>query len=62
MKIISVLGCSTQENSFKVDGAIKIFHNIQKQKQYLTTKQPLQKVLQGILHTESESKQNYKRT
>jgi hypothetical protein len=28
----------------------------------MTTKQPLQKILQGILHTESESKQNQERT
>jgi hypothetical protein len=28
----------------------------------MTTKPPLQKILQGILHTESESKQNHERT
>jgi hypothetical protein len=28
----------------------------------MTTKPPLQKILQGILHTEDESKQNYERT
>jgi hypothetical protein len=38
--------------SFKIDGAIKVF----------PTKPPLQKILQGILHTENESKQNYERT
>jgi hypothetical protein len=27
----------------------------------MTTKPPLQKILQGILHTESESKQNHER-
>jgi hypothetical protein len=27
--------------SFKIDGAIKIFHNKQKPKQYVTTKPPL---------------------
>jgi hypothetical protein len=27
----------------------------------MTTKPPLQKILQGILHTEDESKQNHKR-
>jgi hypothetical protein len=48
--------------SFKIDGAIKIFHNKQKLKQYMTTKPPLQKIFQGILHTENESKQNHKRT
>jgi hypothetical protein len=47
--------------SFKIDGAIKVFHNNQKLKQYLTTKPPLQKILQGILHTESDSKQNHER-
>jgi hypothetical protein len=47
--------------SFKTDGAIKIFHNKQKLKQYMTTKPPLQKILQGILHTEDECKQNHKR-
>jgi hypothetical protein len=36
---------------FKIDGAIKIFHNKQKLKQYMTTKPPVQKILQGILHT-----------
>jgi hypothetical protein len=28
----------------------------------MTTKPPLQKVLQGILHKENESKQNHERT
>jgi hypothetical protein len=28
----------------------------------MTTKPPLQKVLQGILHIENESKQNHRRT
>jgi hypothetical protein len=41
--------------SFKIDGAIKVFHDKQKLKQYMTTKPPLQKILQGILHTENES-------
>jgi Mg2+/Co2+ transporter CorB len=48
--------------SFKIDRVIKVFHNKQKLKQYMTTKPTLQKILQGILHTESESKQNHKRT
>jgi hypothetical protein len=47
--------------SFKIDGAIRIFHDKQKLKQ-LTTKPPLQKIHQGILHTENESKQNQERT
>jgi hypothetical protein len=45
--------------SLKIDGAIKVFHDKQKQNQYMTTKPPLQKILQGILHTENESKQNH---
>jgi hypothetical protein len=45
--------------SFKIGGVIKVFHDKQKLKQYMTTKLPLQKILQGILHTESESKQNH---
>jgi response regulator RpfG family c-di-GMP phosphodiesterase len=48
--------------SLKIDGTIKVFHNKQKLKQYMTTKPPLQKILQGILHTENESKQNHERT
>jgi hypothetical protein len=47
--------------SFKIDGTIKVFHEKQKLKQYMTMKLPLQKILQGILHTESESKQNHER-
>jgi hypothetical protein len=47
--------------SFKIDGAIKAFHDKKKLKQYMTTKPPLQKILQGILHTENESKQNHER-
>jgi hypothetical protein len=31
-------------------------------KQYMTTKPPVQKILQGILHMENESKQNHERT
>jgi hypothetical protein len=51
----------TAKLSFKIDGAIKIFQDKQQLKQYMTTKPPLQKILQGILHTEDESKQNHKR-
>jgi hypothetical protein len=40
----------------------KSFHDVQKLKQYMTTKPPLQKILQGILHTENESKPNHERT
>jgi hypothetical protein len=35
--------------SFKIDGKIKVFYNKQKLEQYMTTKSPLQKILQGIL-------------
>jgi hypothetical protein len=47
--------------SFKINGAIKVFHHKQKIKQYVTTKPPLQKILQGILHTESETQHNHER-
>jgi hypothetical protein len=48
--------------SFKIDRAIKIFHDKKKLKQYMTTKPPLHKILKGILLTEDESKQNHERT
>jgi hypothetical protein len=41
--------------SFKIDEAIKVFCDKQKLKQYVITKPPLKKILQGILHTESET-------
>jgi hypothetical protein len=49
--------------SFKIDRAIKAFHDKQKQKlkQYMNTKPPLQKILQGILHTESETQHIHER-
>jgi hypothetical protein len=47
--------------SFKIDGAIKVFHDKQKLKQHMTTNPRLQKILQGILHIECESKQNHER-
>jgi hypothetical protein len=47
--------------SFKIYGAIKVFHHKQKLKQYMTSKPPTQNILQRILHTESESKQNNER-
>jgi vacuolar-type H+-ATPase catalytic subunit A/Vma1 len=50
----------SEKLSFKIR-AIKIFHDKQKLKQYMTTMPTLQKILQGILHTEDKSKQNYKR-
>jgi hypothetical protein len=61
MKITSTLGLYLAKLSFKIDGAIKIFHNKQNLKQYMTIKPPLQKILQEILHTEDKSKQNHKR-
>jgi hypothetical protein len=48
--------------SLKIDGSIKVFCDKQKLKQYMTTKPTLQKILQEIIHTESESKQNHERT
>jgi hypothetical protein len=45
--------------SFKIHGAINVTNDKQKLKQYMTTKPPLQKILQAILHTESESKQKH---
>jgi hypothetical protein len=51
----------TAKLSFKIDGGIKVFHDKQKLKQYVTTKPPLQKILQGILHTESEAQHNHER-
>jgi hypothetical protein len=47
--------------SFKINGAIKVFQDKQKLKQYVTTKPPLQNILQGILQTESETKHNHER-
>jgi hypothetical protein len=46
--------------SLKIDGAIKGIHNKQKLKQYMTTKPLLQKILQGILHTENKANKNTK--
>jgi hypothetical protein len=48
--------------SFKIDGAIKVFHDKQKLTQHMTTKQRLQKILQGNLNTGNESKQNHEKT
>jgi long-subunit fatty acid transport protein len=52
----------TVKQSFKIDGTIKVFHDKQKLKQYMNTKTPLQKILQGILNTESKSQQNHEKT
>jgi hypothetical protein len=48
--------------SFRIDRTMKIFHDKQKLKQYMTIKPQLQNILQGILHTEYEGKQNHNRT
>jgi hypothetical protein len=48
--------------SFKIDGAMKVFRDKQKLKQYMTTKPPLQKILQRILYTENESIHHQERT
>jgi hypothetical protein len=37
--------------SFKIDRAIKVFHDKQKLQQHMTRKPPLQNILQEILHT-----------
>jgi hypothetical protein len=59
MKIISALGYSPQQNYHsKLTRVVKIFHDKQKLKEYKATKSPLQKILQEILHTKDESKQN----
>jgi hypothetical protein len=62
MKKLKPQGIYPAKLSLKIDGTIKVFHNKQKLKQYITTKPPLQKILQRILHTENESKQNHERT
>jgi hypothetical protein len=47
--------------SFNIHGTIKVFQDKQKLKQYMTTKPHLQKILQGIMHTENESKQHHEK-
>jgi hypothetical protein len=47
--------------SLKIDRGIKVFHDKQKRKQYMTTRPPLQKILKGMLHTENENKYNQER-
>jgi hypothetical protein len=60
VKITSILGTLPRKLSFKIDGTIKVFHDKQKLKQYMTTKSPLQKI-QGIFHADNESNQNHER-
>jgi hypothetical protein len=47
--------------SFKIDGTIKVFHDKHKLKQYMTTKPPLQKIFQEILHRGRETQPNHER-
>jgi hypothetical protein len=45
--------------SLIIEGEIKTFHDKQKQKQFITTKPALKKILKGILHTEDEDKHSH---
>jgi hypothetical protein len=45
--------------SFSIEEEIKIFHDKQKLKEFMTTKSGLQKKLKGILHSEDENKHNH---
>jgi hypothetical protein len=47
--------------SFNIDGAIKVSHDKQKLKQCVNTKLPLQKILQGILHTKNPTQPSHER-
>jgi hypothetical protein len=47
--------------SFKIDGGTTVFYIKQKLKQPMTTKPPLQNILQRILYTEDENKGNHER-
>jgi hypothetical protein len=44
--------------SFIIEGKMKSFHDKQKLREFMTTKQALQRILKGILHTEEEDKPN----
>jgi hypothetical protein len=46
--------------SFKIDGAIKVFHDNQKLRQYMTTKPPLQKILQEFCTYKMKAKKTMK--
>jgi hypothetical protein len=59
---INIRICYQAKLSLKIDGSIKVFHDKQKIKQHIATKPPLQNILQGILHSETEIKQNHERT
>jgi hypothetical protein len=45
----------TAKQSFITDEGIKIFHDKQKLKQYITTKSSVLMILEGILHTEDKN-------
>jgi hypothetical protein len=65
MKIISALGYSTQQNyhtKLTEEEKSSMIKKKKKLKQHVTIKLPLWKILQGILHTEDESKQNHQRS
>jgi hypothetical protein len=47
--------------TYSIDGGMKVFHDKQKLKHYMTTNPPLQKILKGILRTEDKNKQNHER-
>jgi hypothetical protein len=47
--------------TLKIEGVIKICYDKQKLKQYMTTIQPVQETLKGILHTEDENKHSLER-
>jgi hypothetical protein len=56
-----ILNCTQYRDNNNTNGNKK-FHDKQKLKQYVTTKPLLQKILQGILHTESETQHKHERT
>jgi hypothetical protein len=43
--------------TFLIEGEIKIFHNKEKLKEFMTTKPALQKILKGLLHIEIRMRQ-----
>jgi hypothetical protein len=42
--------------SFLIEGETKTFHNKEKLKEFVTTKQALQRMLKGLLHIEEEGR------
>jgi hypothetical protein len=47
---------NTAKLSFLIEREIKIFHNKEKLKEFVTTKPALQKILKGRLHIEEETR------